>query len=122
MIMSLQMLSLKYYGIVHKADMKDYMQSLQVNNEHDINDFRQHMYVVRVKPTVKPSDLNEFHPTSVAISKFNDDEEIISEKKCKQQRGRDEDNKINKVDSTAFFKELKIIDINSQLFLSSKRT
>jgi hypothetical protein len=69
------MLSLKYYGIVHKADTEDYMQSLRVNNELDKNDFRQHMYAVRVKPTAEPSDLHEFRPSSAAISEFDDDEE-----------------------------------------------
>jgi hypothetical protein len=42
--MFLQMLSLKYYGIVYKAETEDYMQSLQSNDQLDKNDFRQHMY------------------------------------------------------------------------------
>jgi hypothetical protein len=58
--MSLQMLSLKYYGIVHKADTEDYMQSLRVHDELDKNDFRQHMYAVRVKPIAEPSDPTTF--------------------------------------------------------------
>jgi hypothetical protein len=122
MIMSLQMLSLKYYGIVHKADTEDYMQSLRVHDELDKNDFRQHMYAVRVKPTSEPSDLHEFRPSSAAISEFDDDEEIVPDRKCKQQRGRDEDTEMNKADPTAFTEELRTVDASLQLFLSSKRT
>jgi hypothetical protein len=120
--MSLQMLSLKYYGIVHKADTEDYMQSLRVHDELDKNDFRQHMYAVRVKPTTKPSDLHEFRPSSAAISEFNDDEEIVLERRCKQQRERDEDTEMNEADPMAFSEELRTVDVSSQLFLSSKRT
>jgi hypothetical protein len=116
------MLSLKYYGIVHKADTEDYMQSLRVNDELDKNDFRQHMYVVRVKSTAKPFDLHEFHPSSAAISEFDDDVEIVLERKRKQQRGKDEDTKMNKADSMASSEELRTVDVSSQLFLSSKRT
>jgi uncharacterized protein YjbK len=89
--MSLQMLSLKYYGIVHKVEMEDYMQSLQSNYELDKNDFRQHMYAIRVKSTAKPSDLHEFRPSSVAILEFDDDEEILPERRGKHQGRRDED-------------------------------
>jgi hypothetical protein len=122
MIMSLQMLSLKYYGIVHKADTEDYMQSLRVHDELDKNDFRQHMYAVRVKLTAEPSDLHEFRPSSAAISEFNDDEEIVPDRKRKQQRGRDENTEMNEDDPTAFTEELRTVDASSQLFLSSKRT
>ena len=83
MIMSLQMLSLKYYGIVQKADTKDYMQSLRVTNELDKNDFWQHMYVARVKPTVEPFNLHEFHPSNIAMSEFDDDEKIVLHRKRK---------------------------------------
>jgi hypothetical protein len=122
MIMSLQMLSLKYYGIVHKADTEDYMQSLRVHDELDKNDFRQHMYAVRVKPIAEPSNLHEFHPSSAAISEFDDDEEIVPDRKRKQQRGRDEDTEMNKANPTAFTEKLRTVDASSQLFLSSKRT
>jgi hypothetical protein len=122
MIMSLQMLSLKYYGIVHKADTEDYMQSLQVHDELNRNDFRQHMYVVRVKPTAEPSDLHEFRPSSAVISEFDDDEEIVPERRRKQQCGRDEDTEMNEANPTAFSKELRTVDVSSQLLLSSKRT
>jgi hypothetical protein len=122
MIMSLQMLSLKYYGIVHKADTEDYMQSLRVHDELDKNNFRQHMYAIRMKPTAEPSDLHEFHPSSAAISEFDDDVEIVLERKRKQQRGKDEDTKMNKADSMASSEELRTVDVSSQLFLSSKRT
>jgi hypothetical protein len=122
MIMSLQMLSLKYYGIVHKADTEDYMQSLRVHDELDKNDFRQHMYVVRVKPTAEPSDLHEFCPSSAAISEFDDDEEIVPKRSRKQQHGRDEDTEMNEADPTAFSEELRTVDVSLQLFLSSKRT
>jgi hypothetical protein len=83
MIMSLQMLSLKYYGIVYKADTEDYMQSLRVNDELDKNDFQQYMYTIRVKSTGKPFDLHEFRPSSTAISEFDDDEEIEPERRGK---------------------------------------
>jgi hypothetical protein len=116
------MLSLKYYGIVHKADTEDYMQSLRVHDELDKNDFRQHMYAVRVKPTAEPSDLHEFRPSSTTISEFDDDEEIVPERRRKQQCGRDEDTKMNEADLTAFSKELRTVDVSSQLFLSSKQT
>jgi hypothetical protein len=122
MIMSLQMLSLKYYGIVHKADTENYMQSLQLHDELDKNDFRQHMYAIRVKPTAEPSDLQEFRPSSAAISEFDDDEEIVPDRKRKQQRTRDEDTEMNEADPTAFTKELRTVDASSQLFLSSKWT
>ena len=80
MIMSLQMLSLKYYGIVHKVETEDYIQSLRSNDEINKNDFRHHMYVVRMKPTTEPSDVHEFRPSSTGISEFDDDEEIVPEK------------------------------------------
>ena len=79
--MSLQMLSLKYYSIVHKMEMKDYMQSLQTYQEIDKNDFWHHMYAITVKPTAEPSDLHEFRPSSAGISEFNNEEEIVLEKK-----------------------------------------
>jgi hypothetical protein len=116
------MLSLKYYGIVHKADTEDYMQSLRVHDELDKNDFQQHMYAVRVKPTAEPSDLQEFHPSSAAISEFDDDEEIVPDRKRKQQCGRDEDTEMDEADPTAFTEELRTVDASSQLFLSTKRT
>jgi hypothetical protein len=53
------------------------------------------MYAVRVKATAKPSDLHEFHPSSAAISEFDDDEEIISERREKQQHRGAEDIEMN---------------------------
>jgi hypothetical protein len=120
--MSLQILSLKYYGNVYKVDTKDYMQSLRVNDELNKNDFRQHMYAVKVKPTAEPSDLHECRPSSAAISEFDDDEEIVRERRCKQQCGRDMDTEMNEANPTAFSEELRTVDVSSQLFLSSKRT
>ena len=96
------------------------MQSLRVNNELDKNDFRQHMYAIRIKPIVKPSNLHEFSPSSATILEFDDNEEIVSERKRKQERKRDEDTKMNEADSIAFSEELRIVDVNSQLSLSLK--
>jgi hypothetical protein len=42
-------LSLHYYGIVHKADMEDYMQNLREAPELNKNDFRQSAYSVKKK-------------------------------------------------------------------------
>jgi hypothetical protein len=75
-----------------------------------------------VKLTAEPSDLHEFRPSSAAILEFDDDEEIVLERKCKQQRGRDEDAEMNEADPTASSEELRTVDISSQLFLSSKWT
>jgi hypothetical protein len=80
------------------------------------------MYAVRVKPTAEPSDLHEFRPSSAAISEFDDDEEIVPDRKRKQQRARDEDTEMDEADPTAFTEELRTVDASSQLFLSSKRT
>ena len=45
------MLSLKYYGVVHRADTNDYMQSLRSSQELDKNDFWYFMYAARTKST-----------------------------------------------------------------------
>ena len=45
------MLSLHYYGIVHKVDMEDYMQSLQEAPELDKNDFWHSAYSMKKKKT-----------------------------------------------------------------------
>ena len=115
------MLSLKYYGIVHKVDTEDYMQSLQLNDELNKNNFRQHMYAVKVKSTGESLDLFEFHPSGAAISKFDDHEEIVPERRGKQQRQKVEDTKMNEADPTASSGELRTVDVCSQFFLSSKR-
>ena len=96
------------------------MQSLRVNDELNKNNFQQHMYVVRVKPTAKPFDLHEFFPSSAVILEFDDDEEIVLDKKLRQQCGRDEDTEMNKANPMAFSKELRFVDVNSQFFLSLK--
>jgi hypothetical protein len=43
------MLSLRYYGVVYKADTEDYMQSLREAPELDKNDFRHSAYSVKKK-------------------------------------------------------------------------
>ena len=77
------------------------MQSLRVNDELDKNDFWQHMYAVRMKPTTEPSDLHEFCPSSATISKFDDDEKTVLDRKCKQQHRKDEDTEMNEADPIA---------------------
>ena len=78
------MLSLKYYDIVHKVETEDYTQSLQSNQEINKNDFRHLIYAITVKPTVEPSDVHEFCPSSAGKSEFDDDEEIVPERKRRQ--------------------------------------
>ena len=115
------MLSLKYYGIVHKLDRIDYVHSLRMYQEIDKNDFRHQLYAVRMKPT-EPSDLQEFRPSGAAISKFDDKEEIVLERKRRQPRRRDEDTKMIEADPSESPEELQTIDVSLQLFLTSKRT
>jgi hypothetical protein len=45
------MLSLKYYGVVHRDDIDDYMQSLRSAQELDKNNFWYLMYAVKAKST-----------------------------------------------------------------------
>ena len=83
------MLSLKYYRIVHKVDKKDYQHSLQTYQEIDKNDFRHQLYAVKVKPATEPSDLQELCPSSASISEFDNNKEIVPERKCRQPRQRE---------------------------------
>ena len=116
------MLSLKYYSIVHKVETKDYTQSLQTYQEINKDDFRHHMYAITMKPTAEPSNLHEFCPSSIGISKFDDEEEIIPKRKRRQPRRRDDNTNMSEADFNESTKELKTVDISSQLFLSSKQT
>jgi len=61
------MLSLKYYGIVHKLERKDYEHSLQTYQEIDKNDFRHHLYAIKVNPRATPWNLQEFRPSAGGI-------------------------------------------------------
>jgi hypothetical protein len=62
------MLSLKYYGIVHRADTDDYMRSLRSAQELDKNDFQYLMYAVRAKTTDEGPALPEIRRNTDAIS------------------------------------------------------
>ena len=73
-----------------------------------------------MKPA-EPSDLREFRPFGAAISKFDDEEEIVPERKCRQPRWRDEDTAMTEADPSESPEELQTIDVSSQLFLTFKR-
>ena len=77
---------------------------------------------IKVKPAAEPSDLYEFYHSSVCISEFDDEEEIVPERKRRQIRRRDEDTKMTETNPSESAEELQTIDVSSQLFLSSKRT
>jgi hypothetical protein len=112
------MLSLKYYGVVHRADTEDYMRSLRSEEELDKNDFRHLMYVVRAKSTNEGPGLPEIRRTADTILEFDDDEEVQDQKATQPQR-----RKVSNVeDPTASPVQLRTVDVNSQLFLTSKRT
>jgi hypothetical protein len=119
---SVQMLSLKYYRVVHRADTKDYMQSLQSKEELDKNDFRHLMYAVRTKSTNEGPGLPEIRRTADAISEFDDDEEVQDQRATQPQRRKVSNVETSVEDPTASPVQLRTVDINSQLFLTSKRT
>ena len=73
-----------------------------------------------MKPA-EPSYLQEFHPFSAAILEFDDEEEIVPERKRRQPRQRDEDIEMTEADPNESAEELQTIDVSSQLFLMSKR-
>jgi hypothetical protein len=115
------MLSLKYYGVVHRADTDDYMQSLRSAQELDKNDFRHLMYVVRAKATDEGPVLPEICRTTDAISEFDDDEEVQEPRATEPYSRKVPNTETNIVDPTASPQHLRTVDVSSQLFLSSKR-
>jgi hypothetical protein len=119
---SVQMLSLKYYGVVHRADTDDYTRSLRSSQELDKNDFRHFMYAVKAKSTDEAPPAPAIRRPIDAISKFDDDEEVedvrASEPHCRQ----DSDVETSLSDPTESTQMLRTIDVSAQLFLSSKRT
>jgi hypothetical protein len=94
------MLSLKYYGIVHRADIDDYMRSLRFADELDKNDFRHLMYAVKVKPTEEALALPEIRRTIDATSEFDDNEEVQEQKVAEQHRRKVCDVEMSLVDPT----------------------
>jgi hypothetical protein len=117
-----QMLSLKYHGIVHRVDTDDYMRSLRPAEELDKNNFRHLMYAVRAKNTDEGLGLPEIRRTADAISEFDDDEEVQEQRAMQPQRPKVSNVETNVEDSTASLVQLRIVDVSSQLFLTSKRT
>ena len=113
------MLSLKYYGIVHQVDRRDYTRSLQTYQEIDKNDFRHRTYTV-VKSIAEPSQ--PLRPSTAAISEFDDDEEIIPERNRRQPRQSDDDTEMSDADPSEAGEELQTIDASLELFQSSRRT
>jgi hypothetical protein len=79
MVPFLQMLSLRYYGIVHKADTKDYMQSLLDFKNLDKNDFRHSTYTMKMKKTKKVLVLQQSCRLTNPTSEFDDDDDIQKE-------------------------------------------
>jgi hypothetical protein len=116
------MLSLKYYGVVHRADMDDYMRSLRSVQELDKNDFRHLMYAMRAKSIDEGPALPEIRQTIDAISEFNDDEEVQEQRATEPHRRKVSNVETSIADPTALPQQLRTVDVNSQLFLSSKRT
>jgi hypothetical protein len=80
------MLSLKYYGVVHRADTEDYMQSLRSEEELDKNDFRHLMYAVRAKSTDDGPSLPEIRRSADAISEFDDEQHSPSARRSPTSR------------------------------------
>jgi hypothetical protein len=70
------MLSLKYYGVVHRADTDDYIRSLRSDQELDKNDFWHSMYAMRAKTIDEGPALPKIRRTTNAVSEFDDDEEV----------------------------------------------
>jgi hypothetical protein len=119
---SVQMLSLNYYGVVHRVDTEDYMRSLQSEEELDKNDFRYLMYAVRAKSTDEGPGLPEIRRTADAISEFDDDEEVQDQRATQSQRRKVSNVETSVEDPMALPVQLKTVDVNSQLFLTSKRS
>ena len=82
----LQILSLRYYGIVHKVDTKDYMQSLRDANELDKNDFCHSAYPMKMKKTLEVLVLYQLRQIPDPTSQFDDNNEIQDEKDDIQSR------------------------------------
>jgi hypothetical protein len=116
------MLSLKYYGVVHRADTEDYMQSLRSEEELDKNDFRHLMYAVRAKSTDEGPSLPEIRRTADAISEFDDDEEVQDQRATQSQRQKVSNVETSIEDPTVLPVQLRTVDVSSQLFLTSKRS
>lgn len=76
----LQMLSLRHYGIEHKVDKEDYMQSLQEAPELDKNDFCQSAYSVKKKRKIEEVPVpHQSRPFANPTSEFDDDDDIQEE-------------------------------------------
>jgi hypothetical protein len=117
-----QMLSLKYYGVVHRADTDDYTQSLRSLQELDKNNFQHFMYVVRAKSSDEAPPPPEIRYPVDAISEFDDDEEVEEARATEPHRRKVSDVDTNLADPTESPQTLRTIDVSAQLFLSCKRT
>jgi hypothetical protein len=80
------------------------------------------MYAVRAKNTDEGLGLPEIRRTADAISEFDDDEEVQEQRAMQPQRPKVSNVETNVEDSTASLVQLRIVDVSSQLFLTSKRT
>ena len=75
------MLSLKYYRVVHRVDVDNYMQSLRSAQELNKNDFWHLMCVVRAKNTEEGHALPKIHQTTdiheslMMMRKFRNEEQ-----------------------------------------------
>ena len=120
--MSVQMLSLKYYGVMHRADIDNYMQSLWSLQELDKNNFRHFIYAMRRKSTNEAPPLPEIHCPIDAISQFDDDEEVEEAWATEPHCWKVSDIDTSLVDPTKLPQMLRTIDVSVQLFLSCKYT
>jgi hypothetical protein len=119
---SVQMLSLKYYGVVHRVDTDDYTQSLRSSQELDKNDFRHFMYAMRAKSIDEAPPAPAIHRLIDAISEFDDDEEVEEVRASEPHRGKDSDVETSLSDPTESTQMLRTVNVSAQLFLSCKRT
>jgi hypothetical protein len=75
---------------------------------------------VRAKTTDEGPALPEIHRTTDAISEFDDDEEVQEPRVVEPRRRKVPNAETNIVDPTASPQHLRTMDVNSQVFLSSK--
>jgi hypothetical protein len=119
---SVQMLSLKYYGVVYRVDTDDSMRSLQSSQELDKNDFQYFMYTVKAKSTDEAPPAPAICRPIDAILELDDDEEVEEARASEPHHWKDSDVDTSLLDPTESPQMLRTVDVSAQLFLSCKRT